>query len=181
MDYPYCVKKKQLWIVWLQKNILKHTQIIVLTNLEYNYNCTHTHINLAELSLEQQTSQPCLSSTESNYLHTFSICPMKLICHVCNSLYSVDCSSFCFAVLLTLSLPLPLILSQPRGLPAIAPPVHQHRGQEGGIYADIWTVIPTTHTVCQCTAGSSLQQAHTPVPKLRTLLPYGQEIRLTSQ
>lgn len=81
----------------------------------------------------------------------------------------------------SLSACFPLILSQPRGLPAITPPVHQHRGQEGGIYADIWTVIPTIHAVCQCTAGSSLQHAHTPVPKLRTLQPYGQEIRLTSQ
>lgn len=130
----------------------------------------------------QQTSQPRLPSLESIHPHTFSFSPTQLICHVCNSLFSVDCSSFCFAVPpFSLSACFPLILSQPRGLPAITPPVHQHRGQEGGIYADIWTVIPTIHAVCQCTAGSSLQHAHTPVPKLRTLQPYGQEIRLTSQ
>lgn len=103
-----------------------------------------------------------LPSIESIYLHAFSVCPTQLICHICNSLHGVDDSlpsvsqsSFFFTA------PLPLILSQPSGLPATAPPVHQHRGQEGGIYADIWTVIPTIHAACQFTTGSSLQQAHT--------------------
>lgn len=58
------------------------------------------------------------------------------------------------SVLQAVSLPPPLVFSQPSGLPAIAPPVHQHRGQEGGIYADIWTGVPTTpRGPCQRTAG----------------------------
>lgn len=103
-------------------------------------------MNLAELSLWQQISQPCLPSLESNYLHTFSICPMQLICHVCNSLYSFDCSSFCFAVLFA---PSPSLLSFFLSPVACLPSLHLFTntgGQEGGIYADIWTVIPTTHT-----------------------------------
>lgn len=60
-----------------------------------------------------------------------------------------------------LQLPLLFSLSPVACLPATTPPVHQHRGQEEGIYSDTWIVIPTEHSVCQCTAGSSLQHAHT--------------------
>lgn len=115
-----------------------------------------THKKHAELSLWQQFSEPHFPSPELIYQHTFSIHATHLSCL---QLIMQFCSSFCFAfyVSLLFSASFSLIVSQPCGLPAITPPVHQHRGQEGGMYADIWTVIPTVHMACQCPAGSSLQ------------------------
>lgn len=130
------------------------------------------HKRIFKHALLMQISQPC--SLDPIYLHILSFVMSATHYTVLTVPPSVLQSTLP-------SLFHCLFPSQPCGLPAITPPVHQHRGQEGGIYADIWIVIPTTHAVCQCTAGSSLQHAHTSVPKLRTLHPYGQEIRLTSQ
>lgn len=49
------------------------------------------------------------------------------------------------------------LLSQPCSL---TPPAHQCRGQEGGIYTDIWITIPTIHPPAHCRKQPAAQQSH---------------------
>lgn len=95
-----------------------------------------------------------ISPPQSSSIGTLSP-SMQLICHVCNALCSSVLPSVFHFTLVPASFS--LIVCHPCGLPAITPPVHQHMGQEGGMYADIWTVIPTIDMACHCPAGSGLQ------------------------
>lgn len=83
----------------------KHRNQCIKNSGKSKITCTHER-NLN--SHFDNISQPCLPSLESIYLHTYSIFPMRLICHVCSSLCSVDCSSFCSAVHVSHSFSLPL-------------------------------------------------------------------------
>lgn len=158
-------------------NLQKNSEINMLKIQGKFYSkceCTSVHTRNLLNSPSDKSLSP-ISPPQSSSIGTLSP-SMQLICQVCNALWcSVLPSVFHFTLV---PASFSLIVCHPCGLPAITPPVHQHMGQEGGMYADIWTHhrhgLPLPCRKRPAVRHTHRFQRYTPQP-------YGQEIRLTSQ